>query len=84
MRFYDIGLVRPAILIPAVITTATKFLKEKVLKCLQMSKIMEIGLLIPAILPRVIVDVIKVVFIGLLIPETFPQVIPEVVDVGQV
>ena len=45
---------------------------------------MNIGILIPATLPQVIVEVVKVMEIGLLRHTTLPQVISEVVDVGQV
>ena len=42
---------------------------------------MDIGLLIPATLPQLIVHVVKVVDIGLLKPTTLPQVITDLMDV---
>ena len=60
------------------------FMKKKVLKCLWLRKVLDIGLLKTDTLPQVIGDVMKVKNIGLLEPATRPQVIAEVVDVGQV
>ena len=55
-----IGLVRPAILIPAAITMTTKVLEKKVLKCLWVRKVVDLGLLIPDILSQVIEEVVEV------------------------
>ena len=61
-----------------------KVLKKKVLKCLRVGKFVDIGILIPATIPQVIVEVVNVVDIGLKIPATITQVIAKVMDVGQV
>ena len=84
MKFYDIGISIPSIILPAVITATEKFMKKKILKCLLVSKLIDIGLLIPSNLTQVIMDVMKVVDIGLLRKSTLPQVIEKVVDVVQV
>ena len=52
----------PAI-IPPTAVTKMKFLKKKVLECLQATKDMEIGLLKPATTPLVISEVIIVVML---------------------
>ena len=49
-----------------------------------MSKVADIGLLRPATVPQVTVEVVKVVDKGIKILATLPQVITEIVDVGQV
>ena len=59
-----------------------RVLNKKVLKCLWASKFDDIGLLIPATLSQVIMNVVKSMDIGLLKPTTLSQVIVEVVDVG--
>ena len=61
-----------------------KVLKKKVLKCLWVRKVIDIGLLRPSTLLHVIVEVVKVLDIGINRPYALPQVITEVVDVGQV
>ena len=61
-----------------------KMVRKKFLKCLWVSKVVGTGLLRPATVPQVMVEVVKVVEIGLKIPSNLPQVIAEVVDVGQV
>ena len=60
MEFQDIGLIIPSILPPTVITTEIKFLNKKVLKCLWVSKFVNIGILRPATLPQVIFEVVDV------------------------
>ena len=84
IELYDICILIPDILLPVSVTKTTKVLKKKVLKCLQVSKVVYIGILIPATLPRVIADVVKVVYFSILRPATIPQVIADVVDVFQV
>ena len=59
-----------------------RFMKKKVLKFLQVSKVVHIGLLRPAAISQVILEVVKVVDIGLLIQATLPQGILEALDVG--
>ena len=66
---------RPAILPPADVTTNIKVLKKNVLKCLRVSKFMDIVLLIPATIPQVIGEVLKLMVGGLLRPFTLSQVI---------
>ena len=51
-----------------------EFLKKKVLKCLMVSKIVNIGLLRPATFTQVIVEVVD---IGIFRPSAIPQVIVE-------
>ena len=75
MEVYNLGLVRPSIILLAVVTTITEFMKKKVLKCLRDKKVVDIGLLIPATLCQVITEVIKVVDIGLNRTVTIPKVI---------
>ena len=60
-----------------------KVLKKKVSECIQVRKIVGIGLLIPAIITQVILEVVKVVGIGIKRPDTLPLAIAEVVDGGQ-
>ena len=74
----------PSILLPVVVTTTTKFIKKKVLKCLWVSKVVYIVLLRPSTPPHVIVDFVKIVDISLLRPATLTQLIAEVMDIGQV
>ena len=57
---------------------------NKVLRCLWGIKFVDVGLLRPATVPQLIVEVVKDVDIGLKIPSTLPQVIAKVVDVDQV
>ena len=78
-----LGIVRPDILPPAVVTTMEKIMKKKVLKCLQERKVVGIGLLIPATIPQVITELMKVMAIGIKIPATITQAIEEVVGVCQ-
>ena len=59
-------------------------MKKNLLKCLWVSKVVDIGLLRPATIPQVVVDVVKVVDRGILRPASLPQVIEEVMDLGQV
>ena len=84
MEVQDVGLKISSILLPAVIMTTIKVMNKNIWKCLWLSKVVNIGLLIPAILPQAITDLMKVVDIGLLRPATLPQVTAEVVDVVQV
>ena len=74
----------PSILLPAVVTTTTKFIKKKVLKFLWVGKVVYIVLLRPSTPPHVIVDFVKIVDINLLRPATLTQLIAEVMDIGQV
>ena len=59
------------------------FIKKKVLKCLRVSKVVDIGLLIPVTIHQATTEV---VYLGLLIPSTLPLVIMEdmlaEVDIG--
>ena len=64
--------------------TVMEVMNRKVLTCLCEGKFVDIGLLIPAILPKLIVEAAKVVDIGLKRPANLPQIIAEVMDVGQV
>ena len=66
----DLGLVRPDIIPPAVVTTTMKVLKKKFLKCLRVSKFLDIGLLIPDTLTQVLLGALKVVNIGIKITDT--------------
>ena len=59
-------------------------MEKDLLKRLWVKKVVEIGLLRPATVPQVIMEVMKVVEIGLKRPENLPQLIAEVVEVGQV
>ena len=58
-------------------------MSKKELECLWVSKVVNIGLLRPATLPQVIMEVVKVKDMGLKRPATPPQVIAEVVDVDK-
>ena len=74
MEVLDIGVVRPDILTPTILTVIL-FWRMKVLKCLHFMEDMDRGLLRPANIPLVIVDFITVVTIleadlGLNIPAT--------------
>ena len=60
MEVYDLGLVRPSVLLTSVVTTTIKVVKKKVLKCLWESKVMDIGLLRPANQTQVIVELVVV------------------------
>ena len=83
MEVYDLGLLRPSILPPAVVTTTKKVLKKDFLKCLLVRKVVDIGLLISATFPYVIVEVVEVMEIVIERTSTVPQVIVEVVKVVQ-
>ena len=48
-----------------------------------MKKVLDIGVLRPATVPQVIMEVMKVLEIGLKIPANLPKLIVEVVDIGQ-
>ena len=72
---------RPAILPPVILMTVMKVLKNKLWKCLWVSKVVEIGILRPSTLSQLILYFVKVVDIGLKIPDTIHQLIAEVVDV---
>ena len=61
-----------------------KILKKKVLKCLWERKVVDIGILRPAIITQVITKVVEVVDIGLLRPSTITHKLAEVVYIGQV
>ena len=84
MEVQDIGLVRPEIISLAVAMTTEKVMKKKLLKCLRVTKVIDIGILIPSTIPEEIVEVMKVLDLGLKRPATIPQLIAEVVDIGQV
>ena len=64
--------------------TTMKVLKKKVSKFLWLRNVLDIGILIPAIIPQVILDVVKVVDIGLLRTATLPQINMKAVDIHQV
>ena len=72
----------PVILPLSVVMTKIKFPNKKALKCLWVSKVIDIGLLIPDTLPQIILEVMKALDIYLLIQSNITQVITEVVDVG--
>ena len=61
-----------------------KVLKKKLLMCIWKRKVVYIGLLRPANLPQVTVEVAEVVDICFKRPATLLQVIAEFVDIGQV
>ena len=84
MEVQDLGLVIPSILLTVIVTTEKKVLKKKVLKCLWVRKVVDIGLLRPANFPQVIVLAVKVLDVGLKRPANLPQVITEVVCTGKV
>ena len=81
MEVLDLGLIRPAILPPALVTTMTKVTKNNFLKFLWVRKVVEIGLLKLATIPQVMV---KCLDTGLKRPANPPQVIAEVMEVGLV
>ena len=56
-------------------------MKNKVLKCIRVRKVVDIGVLILVNIPQVITDVVKVLYIVLLRPYTITQSIAEVVVV---
>ena len=72
MEVYNLVLIISAILPPAIITMAENLLKNKLLKCLRVMKVLDIGILIPATIPQVIVEFVKVVDICLKMPDTLP------------
>ena len=84
IKSYDIGLIRPVIIPPVIVTTAIKVLKKNIWKCLRERKVVSIGLLRLSNLPQLIVKVVKVVDIDLKRPVTTTKVITEFVDVSQV
>ena len=84
MEVQDLGLVIPSIIPTDIVTTAMEVLKKKVLKCLWVRKVVDIGILIPANFPQVIVVAVRVLDVGLKRPATLPQVITEVVGIGKV
>ena len=55
----------------------------KVCKCLRESNVVNIGILRPATIRQVSMEVLEVVVIGLKRPDPLPQVIAEVVETGQ-
>ena len=61
-----------------------KVLSNTVWKCLQESKLLDIGLLRPSIPTQLIAEVVEVVGVGLKRPANLPQVIAEVMNLGQV
>ena len=74
----------PCILPPAAVMAMVKVLNKKVLKSFWKKKVLEKGILRPATLPQVIVELIKVVRICMKIPDTLLQVIVEVLGICQV
>ena len=69
---------------PVATITVMKVLKNKVWNCLQERKVVDIGILIPATLPKLIMEVVKAMDLGINRQAPLPQVIAEIVDVGQV
>ena len=65
---------RPATITPTFVTMMMKLPKKKFLKCLWLMKYLDIGLLRPSTLPKVITEVVD---IGILRLYTLPLVISE-------
>ena len=59
------------------------FVKKRLLKCLQVMKIVDIGILRTSTVPQVISEVTKFMDIDIKIPATTPQLIMEVVEICQ-
>ena len=64
--------------------TTKKVTKKKFLKYIWVSKVVDIGLLRPDTITKLIMDVVKVMNKGLKRPDTVPQVIVEFVETDQV